>query len=400
MKASHFLIAAVCFVAAVTSCKEKNLPFVSLEEADYVASAKALLPSEGLVDTMSYLMGTQAGADVVYSFGSLDLSRVDKAVEDFKKISFKDFEAAAATNFADSAAAAPLAAAFEIDPALLSETYSKYMSARQTDEEGVVAEVPATLVDSMSYLYGILTGYRVAGMKIEYPRFRKGLEDFITFDTDSQYKNYMMTREATEEYTAYAAQYEIAPETIQEVGRAYQSAQNAAKMENYKTQSKNFFEKAEKVKGFEVKSVTYNVNRTDSLATSKILYRIDEKGAGEQVAFGDNFTVEYKGIHVDGSTFDEGSFPVDGFSDGGLIKGFTEALLLLKDGGKMTVVIPFELGYGERGSQNWMTGEYSIYPYETLVFELGVKDLVKPEPEAEEEVPAEELPVNAELVAE
>ena len=172
-------------------------------------------------------------------------------------------------------------------------------------------------------------------------------------------------------------------------------AKDAARTENYKVQGKTFFDKAKKVKDFETKSVQYNVAFTDSLATSSIVYRIDTVGKGPKVEFGDSFTVVYKGMHVDKNVFDEGSFPVKDFSDKGLIKGFTEALLLLKDGGSLTVVIPYELGYGERGSQNWYTGEYSIYPFETLVFELGVKELVKAEPKVEEpevvaEAPAEE----------
>lgn len=398
MKATHFLIAAVCFVAAVTSCKEKNLPFVkSLEEADYVASAKELLPSAELTDSLSYLMGTQAGADIVYSFGELSLERIDKAVEDFGKISFDDFETAAKSNFTDSTADAVLPA-FEINPGLLGPVLNKYAAARH-QEEGEDLEVSETLADSASYLYGILTGYRVAGMKLEYARIRKGMEDFIRLDTAEQFRNYMTTREMTDEYKAYAEQFEIAPETFQSVSQAVQQANRAARIENYKVQSKTFFEKAQDVKGFECKNV-----QIDSTLSSKIVYRMDKKGSGAKVAYGDSFTVEYKGMHIDESVFDEGSFPVNDFSEHGLIRGFTEALLLLSDGGKMTVVIPFDLAYGEQGSYSWYTGEYSIYPFETLVFELGVKDLVKPEPVAEETpaevVPAEEAPAEEPVVIE
>ena len=93
-------------------------------------------------------------------------------------------------------------------------------------------------------------------------------------------------------------------------------------------------------------------------------------------------------MHIDQSTFDEGEFPVNNFSDQGLIKGFTETLLLMHEGDKVTVVIPGELGYGKQGSYQWWSGTYTIFPNEALVFELSVSDLVKPTqdaPEAAEE---------------
>ena len=96
------------------------------------------------------------------------------------------------------------------------------------------------------------------------------------------------------------------------------------------------------------------------------------------------------GMHIDESAFDEGEFPVTNFSDQGLIKGFTEALLLMKEGDKVTVVIPGELGYGKQGSYQWWSGSYTIFPNEALVFELSVSELVKAGEEAPAEEPAEE----------
>ena len=53
------------------------------------------------------------------------------------------------------------------------------------------------------------------------------------------------------------------------------------------------------------------------------------------------------------------SFPL-----GNVIKGWQEGLQLMKEGGKATLVIPSELGYGDQGS-----GE-TIPPGATLKFEV------------------------------
>jgi FKBP-type peptidyl-prolyl cis-trans isomerase len=77
--------------------------------------------------------------------------------------------------------------------------------------------------------------------------------------------------------------------------------------------------------------------------------------------------VHYRGTLLNGTEFDSShkrgvplEFPLDG-----VIKGWTEGLQLLKEGGKATLYIPSALAYGPRG-----TPDGTIGPDETLTFEV------------------------------
>ncbi|RYG06674.1 MAG: peptidylprolyl isomerase, partial [Chitinophagaceae bacterium] len=54
----------------------------------------------------------------------------------------------------------------------------------------------------------------------------------------------------------------------------------------------------------------------------------------------------------------------------GIAKGFVEALQLIGKGGKITVIMPSKLGYGEQGGG-------PIPPYAPLVFDIEMKDIKK-----------------------
>jgi FKBP-type peptidyl-prolyl cis-trans isomerase FklB len=82
-------------------------------------------------------------------------------------------------------------------------------------------------------------------------------------------------------------------------------------------------------------------------------------------------TVNYKGTLIDGTEFDSSykrgepaTFPV-----GGVIKGWTEALQLMKPGAKCQLFIPASLAYGERGAGR------DIGPNSTLIFDVELLDV-------------------------
>lgn len=106
-------------------------------------------------------------------------------------------------------------------------------------------------------------------------------------------------------------------------------------------------------------------NEGVQVTESGLQYRIIEEGSGKSPTETSQVTVNYSGKLTNGEEFDSSyrrgepaSFPLNG-----VIRGWTEGLQLMKEGAKYEFFIPYELGYGERG-----TGSGSIPPYATLIF--------------------------------
>jgi len=107
---------------------------------------------------------------------------------------------------------------------------------------------------------------------------------------------------------------------------------------------------------------------------SGIQYRILEAGTGASPLAIDTVKVHYRGTLVDGSEFDS-SFSRNEpatFGLNGVIPGWTEGLQLVKEGGKIELVLPPELAYGERA-----TG--TIPANSVLVFEVQLLEILKTE---------------------
>lgn len=111
---------------------------------------------------------------------------------------------------------------------------------------------------------------------------------------------------------------------------------------------------------------------------SGLQYRVITEGTGEKPAATDTVTVHYVGKLIDGTEFDSSqkhgqpaTFPLDG-----VIPGWTEALQLMPKGSKWEIVIPSDLAYGA-------SGQGPIPPASTLIFEVELLDIVKPEAAAE-----------------
>lgn len=99
---------------------------------------------------------------------------------------------------------------------------------------------------------------------------------------------------------------------------------------------------------------------------SGLQYRVLKAGDGRQPTKADQVIVHYKGTLIDGREFDSSykrGEPAK-FGVTQVIKGWTEALQLMKEGSKWMLYIPWQLAYGEKGSGKL------IGPHETLIFEV------------------------------
>ncbi|WKE67405.1 FKBP-type peptidyl-prolyl cis-trans isomerase [Gallaecimonas kandeliae] len=99
---------------------------------------------------------------------------------------------------------------------------------------------------------------------------------------------------------------------------------------------------------------------------SGLQYEVLAEGEGATPSAADKVKVHYHGTLIDGTVFDSSvargepiSFPVTG-----VIKGWVEALQLMKVGSKWRLTIPHDLAYGEQGAGR------AIPPFAVLVFEV------------------------------
>src|ERR1700730_17703129 len=107
---------------------------------------------------------------------------------------------------------------------------------------------------------------------------------------------------------------------------------------------------------------------------SGLQYKVLKEGTGATPKSSDTVTVNYRGTLLDGTEFDSSykrgqpaTFPV-----AGVIKGWTEALQIMKAGSKYQLFIPASLAYGEQGRPG-------IPPNSVLIFEVELMDVKSPQ---------------------
>src|SRR5512143_2445843 len=120
---------------------------------------------------------------------------------------------------------------------------------------------------------------------------------------------------------------------------------------------------------------------------SGLQYKVITEGKGASPKATDTVTVHYKGTLIDGTEFDSSykrntpaTFPVNG-----VIKGWTEALQLMKEGSKWQLFIPANLAYGESGRPGIPPNSVLIFDVELV--KIGAMDKseeTKPEEKKEE----------------
>lgn len=106
---------------------------------------------------------------------------------------------------------------------------------------------------------------------------------------------------------------------------------------------------------------------------SGLQYKVIRQGTGKTPKLGDTVKTHYRGTFIDGKEFDSSyrrnepaEFPV---TERLGMKGWAEALQLMKEGSKWELYLPANLAYGEQGRPG-------IPPNSTLIFEIELLEVV------------------------
>lgn len=201
-------------------------------------------------------------------------------------------------------------------------------------------------VDSASYLLGVNFGMMIKNYgfgDLNYSQLVKGLKTAANAQGNPQ-------------DSTFAKQFKIDPN---EMGRILDG--HLDKMYAYKAALND-----EKGKAF----IEEFLKEEGALSTaSGLAYKILEEGEAETnpTSLQDTVKVNYVGTLIDGTQFDAGQgveFPLNR-----VVEGWGEGLQLVGKGGKIELVIPANLAYGERGRRG-------IDPNSTLKFDIDLLDVM------------------------
>lgn len=222
----------------------------------------------------------------------------------------------------------------------------------------VDVELPSqSLTDSVSYLVGVNFGYFIKynnfGEDLNFAKIKKGMTDFINAEGD------MNTPE-------FNKQLDINPDEMNQLFNSFISKRNEYTAAVNKKEGEEFLSKNKMKDGVIV-------------TESGLQYIIKENGNDVKAGPTDTVYVHYTGTLLDGTEFDatdKTKEPVKMMLNR-VIKGWTEGMQLVGEGGKITLFVPDSLAYGPRNMGK-------IGPNSTLIFDVDVVKVGKTAPVAEE----------------
>ena len=328
-----FLLAAVAAATLATSCGSSF--------------------SRG-IDTLSYCVGVNVGMSMRFGMEGMDVDRdiVVNTMEDFyKNGSLEDPKV------------------MENRQKMMEFQYGRYMQYLhakrmqdmvKTDRPDTLEPLPALYDDvftreSVSEMIGLDFGAMAKGLneKVDIKTLVMAIDDCQALESVEQADTLLRLSEA--QMRDFTQRY------VAEQQRKAQEEREKTMKENTELSAK-WLEEVAKEEG---------VQKTES----GLLYRIDRQGS-EVMATKDEdvVLVHYEGKTRNGNIFDssyERNEPIS-FGLNQVIKGWTEGMNLVGEGGQITLWIPSELAYGERGAGA------DIGPNEALTFKV---ELLKVNPE-------------------
>lgn len=203
-----------------------------------------------------------------------------------------------------------------------------------------------TDAEKFSYVLGQQMGHQMKadGLQIEPSILAASLDEALAGKESRMTQDEMMQVMMTVQSQVMAKRKEksMSPEQKQEASKTME-------------EGKKFLEENKKKKGIQV-------------TPSGLQYEVLKKGKGKSPKASSQVRVHYKGTLIDGTEFDSSyarkepaEFPLNG-----VIKGWTEGLQLMKEGGKWRFFIPSELAYGDRPNPKIPANSVLIFEVELL----------------------------------
>ncbi|MDN4500926.1 FKBP-type peptidyl-prolyl cis-trans isomerase [Alteromonadaceae bacterium BrNp21-10] len=252
--------------------------------------------------------------------------------------------------------------------------YQKYQALSENNEAidaSLLANIKAELDQNLTQVlklepnHGPAYYYRGLVQQIDYDRLKN------TIDHDPALLN-QITQSIIADFTHSIALTSEAQPIYQARADFYLKLQSftkaqadLAKIREFENAHKSPLSDAE-FKRLNVSYLKTNASHPSVVKTlSGLQFKQLKAGKGRKPLATDTVVVDYVGRLVDGSVFDSSiengqpaTFPLNQ-----VIKGWTEALQLMNVGDEFEIVVPAELGYGQRGSQG-------IKPNSVLIFNI------------------------------
>jgi FKBP-type peptidyl-prolyl cis-trans isomerase FklB len=209
-----------------------------------------------------------------------------------------------------------------------------------------------TEMDKVSYAIGVQLGtnFKKQGIDIKIDKFIQGLKDATA-----------------------GKKLELTEAEIQQTMMSFSQRMRAQQQEK---------QKADAAKNIAAGKVFLAANAKKEgvkVLPSGLQYKVIKKGTGKTPTAADKVKTHYRGTLIDGKEFDSSykrGKPAE-FGVKNVIKGWTEALQLMKEGGKWELYIPSNLAYGERGNRGIPGNSTLIFEIELIEIVKEVKEIVK-----------------------
>ena len=204
-------------------------------------------------------------------------------------------------------------------------------------------------LNDVSYLVGINFGSFIKNYNfgdLNYAQIRKGMEDFLN-------------AKGNPGQPGFEEQFRVDPNRMNELFNGFLENRRNYTLYTNRDKEEKFLAANAKKEG-------------EQVSASGLQYRIINEGNEVKPAGADTIWVRYKGQLLDGTVFDQ--TPEEGESArlylNRVVRGWTEGLQLIGEGGEIELYIPAKLGYGDNGTRG-------IEPGATLIFNVSLEKVGK-----------------------